>query len=460
MTPHDRYATAQKALAARLVAEPHNLASVAAALSVSQLTADGHIARACLDLYAERRGYSYLSLSAKTGLTQEVLEEIADGFSDMTLEQAAAEFVKAYGQYIESLIAEQVPFWISKGYDSERIRTESETFRRTKGVGGSAVVEDGLSEFMRELEMSHAGIVPPGLLHAPIGALAKHVTLHEPDELIIIAGRPGMGKSRLALNYLLHNAKLGLPGTFFSLEMRAAKIYRYLWQMQTVVRFQRNMSHYPQGEKQFQVQQALGLKTLPIEAYSRDSRISFVAGMIRRGYYERGIKFAVVDYLQLLESEQEKGFSRNREQEIAKFTRTMKNLCNELQIPIIALSQLSRKVEDRGGMKRPQTADLRESGAIENDADFIALAWRPEYYLLTHDTADNGAEFQPGHAEISVVKGRNCGADTLTCRFNDIQGFYDAPGFSAHDSMFPIAPTAAWGKMPEMERSYEQEIPY
>ncbi len=123
-----------------------------------------------------------------------------------------------------------------------------------------------------------------------------------------------------------------------------------------------------------------------------------------------------MDYLQLMTGDRSRGGGQpgNREQEIASISRSLKNIAKELSIPIIALSQLSRAVEVRGGDKRPQLSDLRESGSIEQDADLVMFLYRPEYYGLTEDGEGNSVA---GTAEVIIAKHRNGSLDSVNLKF-------------------------------------------
>ena len=123
----------------------------------------------------------------------------------------------------------------------------------------------------------------------------------------------------------------------------------------------------------------------------------------RRLKMQHDIQMVVIDYLQLMSGGPDSG-KGNREQEISNISRGLKGLAKELSVPVIALSQLSRAVETRGGMKRPQLSDLRESGAIEQDADIVSFIYRPEYYQILEDEEGNSLK---GVAEIIVAKHRN-----------------------------------------------------
>jgi replicative DNA helicase len=282
--------------------------------------------------------------------------------------------------------------------------------------------------------------------------------------LIILAGRPGIGKTELALQYLLHNAERGVPGEFFTLEMAPEKLAIRLWQKLAGQKFERDMSHLTPAQKAEQLRHLDHVTNdLPIELYSKDATIGQIAGKIRRRYYEAGIRFAVIDYLQLMESDTTM-HQTVREQEVARFSRAMKNLTRELKIPIVALSQLSREVEKQGGLKKPIVADLRESGSLEQDADVIALLWQAAAYGITED---GDGLLPPEYAEVNIAKGREYGQAVIQCRFNHLKGFYDeVPAWK--DAQFPTAEPPAMQHTKGMgivsasniARKPEQDLPF
>ena len=146
----------------------------------------------------------------------------------------------------------------------------------------------------------------------------------------------------------------------------------------------------------------------------------------------------IIDYLQLM-SGGGNNKNTNREQEISQISRALKGLAKELSVPVIALSQLSRAVEVRGGSKRPQLSDLRESGAIEQDADIVSFIYRPEYYQILEDESGQSLK---GIAEIIIAKHRNGALDTVKLRFTDqFAKFSDLgdPNFDSFPTSDPFA---------------------
>src|ERR1051325_4028197 len=232
----------------------------------------------------------------------------------------------------------------------------------------------------------------------------------QPADLVIIAGRPGMGKTAFALNMATNAAYTGVGAAIFSLEMAKEQLVLRMLCSEARVNSSKVRSGYL-GERDFpQLAKAAGrLHEAPI--YIDDTPAISVLELrakARRLLRDRSKKVGliVVDYLQLMRG---MGPANNREQEISEISRSLKALAKELNVPVIALSQLNRKVEDRTG-RRPQMSDLRESGAIEQDADVIMFIYREELY-------DKNNEEVKGKAEVIVEKQRNGPTGTITLTF-------------------------------------------
>lgn len=220
----------------------------------------------------------------------------------------------------------------------------------------------------------------------------------QPSDLIIIAARPSMGKTAFALN-IMRNAALesGVPVGFFSLEMSKEQLAMRLLCAEARVDSQKLRSGFLSRDECGKMLLAAGhFQEAPI--YIDDTPAISpmeLRAKSRRMMADKGLGMVMVDYLQLMRG---RDSVERREQEISEISRSLKALAKELNIPVIALSQLNRKVEERGD-KRPMLSDLRESGAIEQDADVIAFIYRDEVYNPT--TADKGI------AEIIIGKQRN-----------------------------------------------------
>jgi replicative DNA helicase len=257
------------------------------------------------------------------------------------------------------------------------------------------------------------------------------------SDLIILAARPSMGKTALAIT-LARNAAIdyGFPVGVFSLEMSNLQLAQRLISSETEL----SLSKLRKGELQdyeFEQLTARVAKLSDAPIYIDDTAglsVFELRAKARRLKENHNIQMIVIDYLQLMTSGND-NMRGNREQEISSISRALKSLAKELNIPIIALSQLSRAVEQRGGAKRPQLSDLRESGAIEQDADMVLFVYREDYY----DMQD--PENIPGMAEVIIAKHRNGALDSVQLRFQkEFAKFVDEPSLSDYHTYETDAP--------------------
>ncbi len=240
----------------------------------------------------------------------------------------------------------------------------------------------------------------------------------QPSDLIIVAARPSMGKTAFVLSMARNIAvDYQTPVAFFSLEMSAVQLMTRLIVAETGL----DSKNIRSGRLSPADWNHLSVATKPLghaKLYIDDTpalSIFEFRSKARRLHIHQGIKIIIVDYLQLMTAgNMGGGANGNREQEVAFISRTLKAIAKELNVPIIALSQLSRNTESRGGTKRPQLSDLRESGAIEQDADVVAFIHRPEYYGFT--STEDGATTD-GLAEIILAKHRNGEVTDVRMRF-------------------------------------------
>jgi replicative DNA helicase len=235
----------------------------------------------------------------------------------------------------------------------------------------------------------------------------------QPTDLIIIGGTSSMGKTSLALNFVYNAAKLNkIPCVMFSYEMSSNQLLMRLISMETGINTKWMMQGALNKKDLKTVKEcADDIKGLPIiiDECKRTS-LEYLISKIRKHYLSNNIKIIIVDYLQLVSTKVGKG---TREQEVSKITRALKNIAKELNITIIALSQLNRGVSHREN-NTPTLSDLRESGEIEQASDVVILIYRPEYYGISKDQDGNDVK---GIAEIIFAKGRNIGVGKIKLKF-------------------------------------------
>ncbi|RME04491.1 MAG: replicative DNA helicase [Planctomycetota bacterium] len=264
------------------------------------------------------------------------------------------------------------------------------------------ILKQALNE-IQDIQNGEVSGIPTGFhdLDRMINGLGK-------SQLIVLAGRPSMGKTSLALNILKNALAEGAKALFFSLEMAKEDIAKNMLcsiakvpahrmrggfldkdEMKKITQAASTLSKYP-----FFIVDNPGLSPLEIRAIARKKKAQ-----------EDGLNLIVLDYLQLVQAKAE-----NRQQEIALISRSLKALARELEVPVLVLSQLNRAVEAREG-SRPKMSDLRESGAIEQDADVVILLYREEYYYPEKEEVKN-------QAELIIAKQRNGPTGTVKLFFD------------------------------------------
>lgn len=264
------------------------------------------------------------------------------------------------------------------------------------------------------------------------------------SDLVIIAARPGMGKTAFVISMAKNMAiDFGHGVAVFSLEMSSVQLITRMISSETGLTSEKlrkgNLEAHEWEQLNVKVKK---LSDAPIFIDDTPSLSVFdLRAKARRLVSQHNVKILVIDYLQLMTAGGKAG--GNREQEISMISRNLKALAKELEVPVIALSQLSRAVETRGGSKRPLLSDLRESGAIEQDADIVSFIFRPEYYGMTEWDDDEHSPCE-GQGEFIVAKHRNGGLDNIRlkftghlAKFSDLEEGFSSEFQSSMNADFP-----------------------
>jgi replicative DNA helicase len=283
------------------------------------------------------------------------------------------------------------------------------------------------------------------------------------SDLIILASRPGMGKTAFALSMARNMAvDFHKPVAIFSLEMSSVQLVTRLISAESMLPAEKlrrgDLADYEWEQLNSKISKLIDA---PIFIDDTPALSIFeLRAKCRRLKAQHNIEMVFVDYLQLMVGNYDR--QGNREQEISNISRSLKSLAKELDIPVLALSQLSRAVETRGGSKKPILSDLRESGAIEQDADLVLFIYRPEYYQI--DQLDDGTPTN-GLAVISIAKHRNgaLGERNLKftaryARFSDYDSVELEPG--SGDSSGSDKLRTVQSRMNDMRDQDEDEVPF
>ena len=265
-------------------------------------------------------------------------------------------------------------------------------------------------------EIEEAGKNDDGISGVPTGFtdLDRLTSGWQRSDMIVLAARPGMGKTAFVLSMAKNTAiDYGQAVAVFSLEMSNVQLVKRLMAMETGFSSEKLKKGFTDKDEWKKLHERVeALQQAPIFIDDTPALSVFeLRAKCRRMKMQHDIQLVIIDYIQLMSAGTKTG---NREQEISTISRSIKEIAKEINVPIIALSQLSRAVETRGGDKRPMLSDLRESGAIEQDADMVCFIYRPEYYGLLED--ENGMPTE-GIGEIIVAKHRNGSLDTVKLRF-------------------------------------------
>jgi len=390
-----------------------------------------YIFKAILELFATTKPIDLVTVTSKLQKNGEL--EAAGGaayISSLTNRVASS----AHIQYHARIISE-------KYIKRELIRVSSEIIRdsysETKDVFdllNSAesnlfqIAENNMSKQAASLqnvvreaieEIEKAAQNSDGISGVPTGFhdLDKITAGWQKSDMIVLAARPGMGKTAFVLSMARniavdHNMGVAL----FSLEMSCVQLVKRLMASEARLPGDKLRKGSLRDDEFQQLHSRIKkLSTAPI--YIDDTpglSIFDFRAKCRRLKSQYNIDVIIIDYLQLMSAKDGKNYG-NREQEISTISRSIKEIAKELNVPIIALAQLSRSVEQRGGDKRPILSDLRESGAIEQDADIVSFIYRPEYYGLLED--HDSEESNYGIAEIIISKHRNGAQGRVRLRF-------------------------------------------
>ncbi len=406
------------------------------------------------------------------------LEDIGGAYylTELTTEVASAANVEYHARIIaeKSLLRKMIETMttiVGKAYDSgtdafELLdEAESKIFQISDNQLRKAAspMNEVVKDTLERLETIHGQ--DGGITGVPSGfhKLDDLTSGWQPSDLIIVAARPSMGKTAFSLACAQNAATHPERSTgvaVFSLEMGAQQLAQRMLTSQARVDAHKARTGQMKDEDWQRLARAAGTLS-EADIYIDDTpglSVLELRAKCRRLKAEHDIGLVVVDYLQLMQASGSNLRSgANREQEIAHISRSLKGLAKELNIPVIALSQLNRAVENRGGDKRPQLSDLRESGSIEQDADVVAFIYRAERYGITVDEQGNSTE---GIAEIIIGKQRNGPIGTVElafvnqyARFENLTTQYDEPGGDS-------APGPAPGGGPGSGGSFEDDAPF
>lgn len=424
----------EEAVLGALMLEKDALTNVIDILKVESFYKESHkvIFQAILDLFTESQPIDLLTVT--TQLRKNGALEIAGGafyVTELTSRVASAANIEYHARIITEQSIKRELIRISSEIQKDAFEDTTDVFELLDKMEQSLfeISEKNIRKnysdmrsIMRDAikELEERKNQKDGLTGVPSGftALDRVTSGWQKSDLVIIAARPAMGKTAFVLS-VLRNAAVdhSRPVAIFSLEMSAVQLVNRLISSEAELDSEKiKKGSLADHEWAQLVHKTAKLSKAPLFVDDTPAlSILELRAKCRKLKAQHDIQMVVIDYLQLMSGDSKSGGQGgNREQEIASISRALKKIAKELSIPVIALSQLSRAVETRGGDKRPQLSDLRESGAIEQDADMVMFLYRPEYYGITED--ENNAS-TAGVGEVIIAKHRNGSLENVKLRF-------------------------------------------
>jgi len=396
------------------------------------------IFRAMKDLYNERKSIDYTSL--KSTLEHKAQLETVGGLSyilELSEYTVTVDHIETYIEIVKDMSLKRDVIKVTQELAAQGLTTDinSATYldkvegailslSQRRKVGAFKDIEEVVTEVTEKLHhlQNQKGEVTG--LKTGYATLDKYTNGLQPEELIILAARPAVGKSAFAMNLALNAAKLNKGGkagvAIFSLEMSNEQLATRMISSMSNIENSKLRTGYltPQEWRNYENMTSILNEYNIFFDDSSSSNVNEIRAKCRRLAQEGRLDFVVIDYLQLIHAE-----GSNRQEEVSRISRSLKQMAKELRVPVLALSQLSRDVEKTAD-KRPTLAHLRESGSIEQDADIVIFIHREEYYATQTDGE------QTGQTEILIRKNRQG-------RIGDIN-FIFAPQFSRFDEQSPI----------------------
>jgi replicative DNA helicase len=423
----------EEAVLGAIILEKETLPQVIDSLTEDCFYKEAHVRifSAIVKMFKESEPIDMLTLCMRLRKSNE-LEQIGgmEAIMDLTNKVNSAANIESHAKILSEMAIKRQLIRLSSQMQNDAFRDDSDSFMLLEFgqqtmfdiaeqlVKKSFVpISQGITSALSEMDVKRAhdgGVIG---VQSGFPSLDRVTGGFQKAELIIMAARPGMGKTAFVVS-AIRNASVDFqkPTAIFSLEMSTVQLVNRLMSAEAEIDNDkiRKGSLAPHEWEQLHhrihrlsnspifIDDTPALSVLDLRAKARRLKAQF------------GIEMIVIDYLQLMSANTGGKGGGNREQEISFISRSLKTLAKELDIPIIALSQLSRAVESRGGDKRPMLSDLRESGAIEQDADVVVFLYRPEYYGITEDEAGNTTA---GVGEVIIAKNRSGGLDTVKLRF-------------------------------------------
>jgi len=448
---------AERLLIGAMLREPFNLSKHLGRLSAVALSHSGGDLPAAfaeiLNQFLQYGNYSALSIAQKTGVD---VSYYASNDTEIDLEWAVDLWWSEYSVWAENMAMMHGLSASVSDSGVDAMRAAVDEARERYGVNTSdastspagAFVEWGMDKLDGK-EKFH--IARP---HA--NALRDVVKAFCPGDFWIVGGRPSMGKTQFSMNLLSGFYDAGAKGLYFSLEMLGEALLRRLLGVRHGINPLENWDNLDRHTVSRALSETASISEGNTKIIDTAYTVHDIESACTAAHYRGELDFVVIDYIGIMQG---RASAQNRERELAGISASLKRMAKRLNVPVIALSQLSRAVETRGGSKRPLLSDLRDTGTLEQDADGVMFLYRPEYYGIMED--ENGESLK-GVGEVIVAKQRNGPVDTVRLSYTPIRGYRDFPEnrFQADVADFTVPKSETNEIITAARPSADQDIPF
>ncbi len=428
-----QYRNLAEMLFAAILREPHNFALYAAKMHPIWWH-DTQYDKAAQTVFGQAGNYSVRSVCIAAGietsaekvqagaLHESVLYRLLNEHADTDLPLALEMFEPVYRQWIEYRCAQIVTSGLLQQFEAERIREEQERFRRDR-CAYVARGEDDNEAFSKWIEAKLEGLEINYPCKPALRSMIRQrfKIAWEPEDYVIVGARSSMGKTHFIVGEIIHFMRQGLRGIFISADMGPNKIKKRMLGQMADISPKGDWGALMPAEIETIRKAKEEIEKSPVMIIGGVVQLNEIVSICHAENFKDKIHYLLIDYLQLVQAGNGGNKGENRDQELGRINAAFKLLAQQLQIPIIALSQFSRAVDSRAG-NRPQISDFRDSGTIEQAATTLMALFRPEYYGVIED--ENGQNLK-GIGEIIFLKQQEDETGTLKCKFDGVRGWSD-----------------------------------
>jgi len=445
------YNRAARTLLGACIAFPHEFAEHAHRMRAAWFsdTDVQDISRALFDLQSSGKSVSVRSVAIQANREDSEVIALLSESASFSVEDALSFFQPAYQTYIECLIASKVLHG-GNAHDAASVQAlREQVYKQYEPYPMTEAAETDDLEKWAALKFE--GLEPDYPCKPALSSLinSRMVISYAPATLTLIAARPSMGKTHYLACDLINFARSGARGLFISADMSWLNVRKRMVGILSGVDPQADWSLATDAQKQ-RVREAMEfIRQMPLVVHDNVVNVDRVCQIAKTEHYADPLSFVLVDHIQLMRTTRD---LKNPVAEMTEVSGMLKHLSKVLQVPVIAASQLSRAATARAD-KRPQLSDLRESGALEQDATVVISLHRPEYYGV--ECLEDGTP-SAGMGEVSVLKNQTGITGTILCNFSGVQGWKDIPPPEFQPTQFP---KSTYQPMP-VNRVEDDETPF